>query len=105
MPGRPFETAAGGLRLRVRLTPRGGRDAIDGVVVLDDGRAVMKARVKAAPERGAANAALEALVARVLDVPRSAVSVVKGGTSRIKLLTIDGDPARLAKRIKALGLE
>jgi len=88
----------------VRLTPRGGRDAIEGVAVLDDGRAVVKARVRAAPDKGAANAALEALIAKALDVPRSAVSVIAGGTSRIKLLTIDGDPARLAERIKALGL-
>ena len=88
----------------MRLTPRGGRDAIEGVAVLDDGRAVVKARVRAAPDKGAANAALEALIAKALDVPRSAVSVIAGGTSRIKLLTIDGDPARLAERIKALGL-
>ena len=45
--------------LAVRLTPRGGRDAIDGIEQLSDGRRVLKVRVRAAASEGEANAALD----------------------------------------------
>jgi len=93
----PYEAGQGGLRVRVRLTPRGGRDAVEGIEVLADGRAVLKARVRAAPEKGAANAALEALLAKLCGVPKSAVTVVAGATARVKMVAIEGDPARLAQ--------
>lgn len=66
----PWRIEGGALKIAVRLTPRGGRDGLDGVEVRDDGRPVLKARVRAAPEDGAANAALERLLAgrRVLPV-------------------------------------
>jgi uncharacterized protein YggU (UPF0235/DUF167 family) len=92
----PYEAASGGLRVRVRLTPRGGRDAVEGVEVLADGRAVLKARVRAAPEKGAANAALETLLAKHCGVPKSSVSVVAGATTRVKSVAIQGDPEKLA---------
>jgi len=100
MPARPYEASATGIRIRVRLTPRGGRDALEGVEALADGRVVLKARVRAVPEKGLANAALEQLVARTLGVSKSAVSVVSGGTSRIKAVEIAGEPTRLAKLIE-----
>jgi uncharacterized protein YggU (UPF0235/DUF167 family) len=92
----PYEAEPGGLRVRVRLTPRGGRDAVEGIEVLADGRAVLKARVRAVPEKGAANAALEALLAKHCGVPKSAVSVVAGATARVKSVAIQGDPEKLA---------
>jgi uncharacterized protein YggU (UPF0235/DUF167 family) len=55
------------------------------------------------PENGAANRALERLVAKALDVPASAVSIIAGGTARLKTLRIVGDPAALTKRIAAIG--
>lgn len=91
--------ADGGLRISVRLTPRGGRDAIDGVETLSDGRSVLKARVRAAPNEGEANAALIALVARSLSVPRSAVTLVAGSTARLKTLLVAGDARGLAARL------
>ncbi len=97
MTALPYEAGPGGLRVRVRLTPRGGRDAVEGIEVLADGRAVLKARVRAAPEKGAANAALEALLAKLCGVPKSAVTVVAGATARVKMVAIEGDPARLAQ--------
>ena len=45
-------------RACVRLTPKGGRDAIDGIEELADGQCVLKARVRAAPSEGEANDAL-----------------------------------------------
>jgi uncharacterized protein YggU (UPF0235/DUF167 family) len=102
-PPIPFATELqdGGLRLTVRLTPKGGRDVIEGIEVLSDGRAVLKARVQAAPAKGAANAALEALLARSLDVPRSAVTVTAGRTGRIKSVRVAGDAADLLVALSA----
>ena len=99
---RPFDTTATGIRIRVRLTPRGGRDVVEGVERLADGRSVLKAHVRAAPEKGEANAALEQLLARVLSAPKSSVSVVGGGTSRLKVVEVKGDPMRLLKAMESL---
>ena len=64
----PWSAVPGGIMLTVRLTPKGGSDAIDGIETMADGRAVLKARVRAAPSDGEANAALVKLVARTLGV-------------------------------------
>ncbi len=98
-PNEAWTLEAGGVALWLRLTPKGGRDAIEGVETLADGRCVVKARVRAAPEDGRANAALEALVAKTLEAPKSAVSVVSGQTSRVKKLFVAGDPARLIEAL------
>ena len=80
----------------VRLTPKGGRDAIDGIEELADGSGVVKVRVRAAPSEGAANAALIRLMADVLDTARSNVSLTAGATARIKQVKIAGDGGALA---------
>jgi uncharacterized protein len=73
------------VRLSVRLTPRGGRNRVDRVV---DG--VLRARVSAPPVDGEANEALVALLAHELDVPRGAVRIVAGATSRVKTVAVEG---------------
>ena len=97
----PWRAEKGALVVQVRLTPRGGRDAIEGIETLSDGRAVLKARVRASPEKGLANAALEELMADALDVAKSAVSVTAGATSRVKSVRVAGDPNALRKRLEA----
>jgi uncharacterized protein YggU (UPF0235/DUF167 family) len=92
----PWRPDTRGLFLRVRVTPKASRDAIEGVDPTMDGPAVA-ARVRAVPEDGAANAAVERLVAEWLDVPRSSVTLVTGGKSRIKTLRVEGDGVRLAR--------
>lgn len=77
----------------MRLTPSGGADRIDGVARDEKGLAYLKARVRAAPENGEANRALEALLAKALGVAKSNVSVVRGGASRIKSVAIEGASA------------
>ncbi|RJT39777.1 DUF167 domain-containing protein [Mesorhizobium waimense] len=103
MPVAFFRTRSDGIDLFVRLTPKAALDRLEGVETTADGRSHLKARVRAVPENGAANAALEKLVAKALGVPASTVSVVAGGTARLKTLRIFGEPAALAKRIEALG--
>jgi uncharacterized protein YggU (UPF0235/DUF167 family) len=78
------------MRLAVRLTPRGGRNAIDGWASGPDGRPFLKARVAAPPVEGEANAALTLLLAKVLGVPKSAVRIAAGQTGRLKSVEIDG---------------
>ena len=58
-------------------------------------------RVSAVPEKGKANAAIEAMLARSLGLPKSAVSVEKGETQRIKTVRISTGPA-IAKALEAL---
>jgi uncharacterized protein (TIGR00251 family) len=86
----------GGIVVAVRLTPKAGRQAIDGIGALSDGRAVLLARVRAVPEDGAANDALVRLLADVFATPKSAVTIVGGATARLKQVRIAGDPAALA---------
>ncbi|HWV44217.1 DUF167 family protein [Pseudorhodoplanes sp.] len=97
---RPFIVTQQGLSITVRLTPKGGRDALDGIEMLSDGRPVLKARVRAAPTEGEANAALISLLAKTLDVPRRRVTLAAGDTSRIKRIEIEGDGAVLAARLQ-----
>jgi len=89
--------------LRVRLTPSGGADRIDGVDADAAGRRHIKARVRVPPEDGKANAALEALLAKTFGVAKSAVAVERGATARIKRVRIDGlDAAAACARLQAL---
>lgn len=97
-----WRAAAGGLTLAVRLTPKGGRDAIDGVATGSDGRGYLKTRVSAAPQDGKANAALIELVAKRAGVAKSAVTIAGGRTSRLKTLHVacaSADCATIAARI------
>jgi uncharacterized protein (TIGR00251 family) len=82
---------ADGVQLAVRLTPRGGRDEIDGVTTLGDGRSVLKVRVRAAATEGEANAALVRLIARTLGIPLRDVMLTAGMTARLKTLHVAGD--------------
>jgi len=88
-------------RLAVRLTPRGGREAVDGWAVDGEGRPYLKVRVAAPPVEGAANAALLALLAKILGVPKSSLSIASGARARLKLVDIDGCDALSLNR--ALG--
>jgi len=87
------------MRFRVRLTPKGGRDAIEGWWTDGAGRPALKTRVAAPPEDGKANTALIALLARVLDVRKSDVRIASGAASRVKMIEVDGDETLLAARL------
>ena len=99
---RPWSTAQDGISLTVRLTPKGGRDAIDGIEQRADGRCVLKVRVRAAASAGEANAALVRLLAKTLGVAPRAVSLVAGETARIKRLRIDGPGPALAAALEKI---
>ncbi|WP_184400087.1 DUF167 domain-containing protein [Rhizobium sp. BK650] len=90
------------IRLTVRLTPNGGRNAVDGIESDGEGGMLLKVRVTAVPEKGKANTALIALISKSLGVAKSSVDLVSGDTSRKKILRIDGDPEDLTKKLEAL---
>jgi uncharacterized protein YggU (UPF0235/DUF167 family) len=98
-----IQQLASGIRFAVRVTPRGGRDAIEGWQQDASGQRYLKLRVRAAPEDGKANAAVEALLAKALKLPRKRLRISAGGQSRMKMIQVDGPAAELAARLGALG--
>ena len=96
----PFRPSKSGVTLKVRLTPKSSRDAIEGVEDFG-GETVLKARVRALPEGGRANAALVRLIASWLDLPARSVTVAQGTKSRVKQVAIAGDTSELTRLIEA----
>ena len=83
-------------KLTVRVTPRAGRDDVEGF----DSTGTLRVRVRAAPADGQANAAVAALLAKALGLPGRDVVLVRGGASRVKVfevpLGVEDVRARLA---------
>ena len=98
----PWRYSTEGISVALRVTPRGGRDDIDGVEILANGRSVVKVRVRAIAEGGEANRAVTELLARALGVPKRSVRVLSGTTSRLKQIAVDGDPRRLGDTLRKL---
>ncbi|MDB5444857.1 MAG: hypothetical protein JWQ97_174 [Phenylobacterium sp.] len=74
----------------MRVTPRGGRDAIEGWTRDAAGRPVLKVRVAAAAADGQANAAVLTLLAKALGAPKSRLAILRGETARVKQIEIEG---------------
>ena len=98
----PWRYSTEGISVALRVTPRGGRDDIDGVEMLANGKSVVKVRVRAIAEGGEANRAVTELLAKALGVPKRDVRLLAGATSRVKQVAIDGDPRRLGETLKDL---
>jgi uncharacterized protein len=98
----PWLVSSDGIILSVRLTPRGGRDAVESVERLADGRSVLKVRVRAVASDGEANAALAKLLAKTLGVAARDVSLVAGATARLKRVKVAGAAATLAARLEKI---
>ena len=98
----PWRYSTEGISVALRVTPRGGRDDIDGVETLANGRTVVKVRVRAIADGGEANRAVTELLAKALGVPRARVRILSGTTSRHKQVAVDGDPARLGEILRKL---
>src|SRR3954462_7593759 len=94
--------STGGISVALRVTPRGGRDDIDGVETLANGRTVIKVRVRAIADGGEANRAVTELLAKALGVPKARVRILSGTTSRLKQVAVDGDPKTLGEALRQL---
>ncbi len=97
----PFTAAAGGVRLRLKVTPRARRDRVEGLAPEADGGVALKVSVTAAPEDGKANAAVIKLLAAEWGVAKSTIEVVLGAADRRKLLHVAGDAAALGRLLTA----
>jgi uncharacterized protein (TIGR00251 family) len=95
-----WQITGSGVRLRVRVTPRAGRDRVVGVIDLPDGAAV-KIAVSAPAQDGKANAAVCKLLAKFLRTAKSNIAIVSGASARVKRVEIAGDGAVLAAVLDA----
>jgi uncharacterized protein (TIGR00251 family) len=96
----PWRYSTGGISVALRVTPRGGRDDIDGIETLANGRSVVKVRVRVVAEGGEANRAVVELLAKALGVPKAKVRILSGVTSRLKQVAVDGDPRILGETLR-----
>lgn len=97
-PHPPLQVEGGRLLVPIRVTPRASRAAL----ALEGGE--LRARLPAPPVEGAANAALLALLAERLGVPKRAITLVRGATARHKLVAITGlDAATFWERVLPAG--
>src|SRR5246127_4518959 len=98
----PWRYSTGGVSVALRVTPRGGRDDIDGIETLANGRSVVKVRVRAIADGGEANRAVTELLAKALGVPKARVKLLSGATSRLKQVAVAGDPKGLGETLRKL---
>jgi uncharacterized protein len=96
---KPWRAAKGGLVLNVRLTPKSSRDGVHGLKDAPDGQR-LGVTVRAIPDKGEANAALIAVLAKWLGVPKDRLELAAGGKSRSKSVAIAGDAAEIARLIE-----
>ena len=89
-----------GVLVPVRLTPKAGRNRIDGVKPDADGTRRLAVSVTAVAEDGKANGALIGLLAKTWKLPKSAISIAAGAKARAKLVRVAGDPDTLLPRIE-----
>jgi hypothetical protein len=93
----PVRQIAGGIELDLQVVPRASREGLGPTL-----GARLKVRVNAPPVDGAANEAVQALLARALDVPRAQVAIIRGETGRKKTVRVSGDPQLLSARVAQL---
>lgn len=98
----PWRYSAQGISIALRVTPRGGRDDIDGIETLADGRSVVKVRVRAIADGGEANRAVVELLANALGVPKAKVRILSGATSRLKQVAVEGDARQLGEALRVV---
>src|SRR3979490_2978040 len=98
----PWRYSTEGISVALRVTPRGGRDDIDGIETLANGRTAIKVRVRAIDEGGEAHRAETELLAKALGVPKGKVRVLSVTTSRLKQIAVDGDPKTLCDTLRCL---
>ncbi len=99
---RPYRQGKSGIVVALRVTPNARRDEICGVQIRDDGRSVLRVRVKAVPDKGQANKAVIALLAKSLRLPKGAFSLVSGQSARLKSVAIAGEAAQIAAGLEKL---
>jgi uncharacterized protein (TIGR00251 family) len=78
------------MRITIRVLPRSGKNTLEWEEGNEGQQGQLKARLTAPPVDGAANEALVTLLADRLHIPKRAIQIVRGATSRLKTVEIDG---------------
>lgn len=83
-----FEEKDNGYILRVRLTPNSSCCRINGLFFDEHNQAYLKINVVSVPENGKANKELIDFLAKMLNIPKSAITIVNGMQNRLKKIYI-----------------
>ena len=98
----PLTLRGGEASLRVRVTPRSARRSAGGIWRDGEGRAALVVRVTVAPEKGKANEAVIAILAKSLKLAKSRLTITAGLADRNKIVAISGDPAEFEPALRGL---
>ncbi|WP_404401106.1 DUF167 family protein [Pelagibacterium halotolerans] len=98
-----YKPTKNGVLVFVRVTPNASLDAVEGIEERADGTSVLKLRTRAVPDKGRANKAAIALLAKALGVAKSTLEIEAGATARLKTIGVAGDPIALAVALDAIG--
>jgi uncharacterized protein len=96
----PARIVPGGIMLHLRVTPKASADAVSGVETRTEGVA-LAVKVRALPDKGEANDAVVALLAKWLSEPKASLRVTAGGKARLKQVFVTGEPEALMARLAA----
>lgn len=102
LPPGLVRVVAGGLLVRVRVTPKSTSNGVDGLARLADGTMSLQVRVTAQPDKGKANKAVIQTLARVLGLAKSQLAIASGATSRQKTVRIEGEPQSVLEALQVL---
>lgn len=86
-----WKPVSDGIALRVRATPNAAKNAIKGIYVAGDGKMSLRVTTTAQPEKGKANKAVIAILAKRFGCAKSLLEVTGGHTQRNKTVVICGD--------------
>lgn len=90
------------MKLIVHLTPKASHTKIEGWAVDEKGQKILRVKVSAVPEDGKANEALIKLLSKTLHIPQSRISLMRGMTSRIKQLEIEGEVGDVENKLNKI---
>lgn len=96
---RVYDVSDDTIRLRLRLSPGARTEALGGMWEDEHDRAYLKASVRAVPEKGQANKALIALLAKQTGVAKSLITLESGSTGRSKTLAMPREAAAAIDRL------
>lgn len=88
------------MKLRVRATPNASRSEIAGWEQDPIVGRLLRVRLAAPPSDGKANKELQRVLAKALRLPRSAVRLEKGSSSRLKTLTLPDEAASILEQLE-----
>ena len=96
----PARIVPGGIVIHLRATPKASRDAVLGTEERTGGL-VLKVTVRALPDKGEANDAVVATLAKWLSEPKARLKLAAGAKARLKQVFVAGEPAALMEKFAA----